>query len=132
MQTQLLKVKVLEEGRVDNKVTRTTVERIHHIGCDVHANPPLGFDRGCTDVRRTMEVFHLQEGVVGVNRFMFEHVESGRGECTRFKGLENGVFIDNTSPCAIDNVAATPRTILANVRHGCETFGVHKVVGLVG
>jgi hypothetical protein len=127
-----LKVKVLEEGRVDDKVTGATVERIHHVGCDVHTNPSLGFDRGCTNVRCTVEVLHLQEGVVGVNRLMFEHVKSSRCERTRFKGLENGVFVDNTSSCAVDDVAATPRTVLPYMRHGSETFGIHEVVGLVG
>ena len=83
MQTQLLKVKVLEEGLVDHEVLGATVGA-SIVGCDVHTNPSLGFDRGCTNVRCTVEVLHLREKLVEVNRLMFEHVKSSRCERTRF------------------------------------------------
>lgn len=124
----MLKVKVLQEGLVHNEITRSVIKRIHHVGGDVHADPTLSLHRGCTNVGRAMEMLHLKKRVVGVNRLVFKHIQSGRGERARFKGLENSVFVDDTSPRTIDDVTATAGTVLPDVRHGGQAFGVDKMV----
>ena len=131
LQTQLLKVKVLEKSRVDNEVAGPPVKRIHHVGSDVHANPALCFDGGGPNVRRAVEMFHLKQRVAGVNRLGFEHVKGGRCEGTRFKGLQDGVLVNNPTSGTVDDVAATWRPVLTDVGHGSDAFSVDQMVGFI-
>ena len=131
LQTQLLKVKVLEKRCVDNEVAGPSGKRIHHVGGDVHANPALCFDGGGTNVRRTVEMFHLKKRVAGVDRFGFEHVKGGRCQSTRFESLQDSVFVNNPTSSTVHDVTATWRPVLADVGHGSDAFSVDQMMGFI-
>lgn len=127
-----MKVKVLEVSTVHDKITRLTLEHVHDIGRDVHANPPLGFNGRRPDVRRAVKVFHLKQRMARVHRLLFEHIKGSRGERTGLKCLNNGLLVDDATTGAVDDVAAASGAVSSNVWHGSKPLGVDQMVGFIG
>ena len=130
--TQPLKVKVLQVLAIHDEIAGLPVENVHHVGGDVHAHSALCFNRRRTDVRRTVKVFHLKKRVVRVNRFLLEHIESGRCQHAAFEGGNHCVFVHDTTACTIDDVTPASSTVFADVRHRGQSLSVDQVVRFLG
>ena len=130
--TRFMKLKVSQILFVHNEITWFLIQYSVNIFCDIEADSCLGFNRRCSDVRSSMEVFHLKEWVVRVDRFCFKHIKGGRGQRARFESIENSFFIDDTSSCTIDDVVTTTGAIKTNLRHGPNAFSIHEMTRFIG
>ena len=125
-------MKVLEMRLIHHKVAGPALEHGHDVGGDVHSHAGLGFDRGRPDVGRAVKMLHLEQWLFRINRLLFKHVKGRRGEHTTLKRFEDGLLVNDSPTSTVDDVASAGSTVVADVGHGGQSFGVHQVVGFFG